>query len=117
MQMNKPKELEVSDKVRVTRKLKERQEPLIMKSAMVLRLYSDSYQDVATPQPGAQTMEFPYCFMSCMQMLKKEKSIAALANIDVKLKEVDMIPANLQLLCVRSAISTDVTKAYADIKS
>ena len=74
--MNKPKELEVSDKVRVSRKLKERQEPLTMKSAMVLRLYSDVYQDVATPQPGSQTVEIPYCFMSCMQMLKKEKQIA-----------------------------------------
>ena len=43
MQMVKPKELEVSDKVRVSRKMRERQEPLIMKSAMVLRLYSDVY--------------------------------------------------------------------------
>jgi hypothetical protein len=52
MQMVKPKELEVSDKVRVSRKMRERQEPLIMKSAMVLRLYSDVYQEVATPQTG-----------------------------------------------------------------
>ena len=55
--------------------------------------------------------------MSCMQMLKKEKQIAELAKIDPKLKEVDMIPDNLQLLCVRSALSSDATEAYKDIKS
>ena len=66
MQMNKPKELVVSDKALKDRKMKDRQEPPSVKSALVLRLYSDSYQDVATPQPGSQNIEIPYCFLSCM---------------------------------------------------
>jgi hypothetical protein len=49
MQMSKPKELEVSDAILKERKMKSKQEPLTMKSAMILRLYSDVYQDVKTP--------------------------------------------------------------------
>ena len=84
---------------------------------MILRLYSDVYQDATTPQPGSTNVELPYCLIACMQKLKQDKQIGQLSKIDPKLKEVDMIPSNLQLHCVRAQLSSDVSVAYKDIKS
>ena len=80
--MNKPQGLEVSDAVFKARKLKPKQEPLVVKSGVVLKLFKDVYQEIKTPQANVQKVDVPYNYMSCMRKLKQELNIAKLSTID-----------------------------------
>jgi hypothetical protein len=76
MQMNKPADLELTTKALDERKIKPKQEPLMLKAALLLGL--SQTEGAGGPQIEAE-IEIPYCNIACMQAIKSNKGIAKLA--------------------------------------
>jgi len=69
MQISKPNGLVVSDKVAKDRKMKVKQETIIIKSALAMGLERKAVNS-SLPADGRKLIEVPYCMMACLHRLK-----------------------------------------------
>lgn len=75
MQMNKTDDIKVSDTALNQRKLKARQEPVMMKAAQVWSLAAS-----VSTQNQIKEVEVPYCGVACVQAVKASKGISKIAD-------------------------------------
>lgn len=109
MQMNRPKDLP---------KKAQRQEPITIKSALLLRMFKDAGK-IAKTDIGTQPIEVPYNYLSALSQLKKDKQVSSLSNLNegngnTLASQVDQIPDTLQLQGVRATVNTDKNEAMKD---
>lgn len=61
--MNKPADAEITTKALEARKLKPKQEPLVIKAAQILGLGAEKQKAPVSDQPP---IEMPYCNIACL---------------------------------------------------
>lgn len=114
MQMSRPADNQFTTKALELRKVRPKQEPIILKAAVLLSL-----SDKQASRTGASDLkiELPYSSISCIRAIKQNKGIETLGDLNpdsTMAQQLDKIPDTLALQGVKSQVNPDASQVTSD---